>query len=156
MVMKMTPGPIRATKRAAFLSLLISTIALAACSGGDGTGPAKPTPGSMSASSTPNATATVGAAANVAPSVIVTGTDGKPLAGVPVTFAVTGGGTLGATTATTDAAGQASAVSWTLGTLVGTNTVTASASGVAPVTFTVNTTAGPTKSLEKVAGDVQS
>ncbi len=58
-----------------------------------------------------------------------------PLVGAEVTFAVTaGGGTLSATTATTDADGRAAA---TLTLRVpGANTVTASVEGLAPVTFT--------------------
>ena len=62
--------------------------------------------------------------------------NGNPLAGTEVTFAVTaGGGTLSATTVTTDADGRASAV-LTLGSAPGANTVTAAAAGLDPVTFT--------------------
>ena len=62
--------------------------------------------------------------------------NGDPLAGVQVTFAVTaGGGTLSATTATTDADGRAAAT-LTLGREPGTNTVEATVAGLDPVTFT--------------------
>ena len=62
--------------------------------------------------------------------------NGDPFAGATVTFAVTaGGGTLSATTATTDADGRASAI-LTLGSAPGANTVTAAAAGLDPVTFT--------------------
>ena len=62
-------------------------------------------------------------------------------AGVPVTFAVTaGGGTLSATSTTTDANGQA-ASTLTLGNNAGTNTVQVSAQGIAqPETFTAEAT----------------
>ncbi|MCO5170525.1 MAG: Ig-like domain-containing protein [Planctomycetes bacterium] len=60
---------------------------------------------------------------------------GAGVAGVVVTFAVTGGGGgLSATSVTTDAQGRASTV-LTLGAAEGTNTVRASAAGLTPVTF---------------------
>src|SRR5262245_47155382 len=61
----------------------------------------------------------------------------EPVAGVTVVFEVTsGGGTLSATSVTTDAMGQAQAT-LTLGSVAGVNTVAASAPGVVrdPVTF---------------------
>lgn len=67
----------------------------------------------------------------------VTASDGVGVAGVSVAFAAaTGGGSVGAATVVTDAAGLAS-TSWTLGSSVGEQTVTASATGLAgsPVTF---------------------
>ena len=61
---------------------------------------------------------------------------GEPLAGATVTFAVTaGGGTLSATTATTDADGRAS-TTLTLGRTPGRTTVRATVAGLQPVTFT--------------------
>ena len=69
--------------------------------------------------------------------------DGRSVAfaGVPVTFAVTaGGGTLGATNATTDANGRAES-RLTLGNTAGTNTVRASVQGISQtVTFTAKAT----------------
>ena len=68
----------------------------------------------------------------------VTATDGLPVAGVAVSFGVTGGGgSVNPGVATTDASGLAQA-SWTLGQTAGTQTVTASSSGLtgSPVTFT--------------------
>ncbi|HKG92754.1 MAG TPA: Ig-like domain-containing protein [Gemmatimonadaceae bacterium] len=85
-------------------------------------------------------TGTVGAAVAVPPTVLVTDAWSNPLSGVPVAFAVTfGGGTIQSASATTDAAGLASAGIWTLGPFEGTNTVVASASGLGPVTFTAST-----------------
>ncbi len=61
-------------------------------------------------------------------------------AGVPVTFAVTAGGTLSATSTATDANGQAEST-LTLGNSAGTNTVRASAQGIAQSeTFTAEAT----------------
>lgn len=67
-----------------------------------------------------------------------TANDGVGVAGVSVTFAVvTGGGSVGSATATTDASGLAS-TTWTLGAESGAQSVTASAAGLtgSPLTFT--------------------
>ena len=62
--------------------------------------------------------------------------DGSAIAGAVVTFSVTaGGGTLSATTVTTDANGRARST-LTLGSEPGTNTVTATVEGIEPETFT--------------------
>ena len=80
--------------------------------------------------------------------------DNNPLEGAQVTFAITaGGGTLSATTATTDANGRASST-LTLGTEPGTNVVAAIAAELDPVTFTASGAAIP-KSLTKISGDEQ-
>ena len=79
---------------------------------------------------------------------------GDPLAGAAVTFAVTaGGGTLSATTATTDANGRA-ATTLTLGRQLGTNTVMAIVAGLEPATFTATGVAIP-QTLDKLSGDGQ-
>ena len=79
---------------------------------------------------------------------------GSPMAGVTVTFAVTaGGGTLSATTATTDAQGRA-ATTLTLGRAPGPNTVEVTVAGLAPVTFTAVGIAVP-RTLTKLSGDGQ-
>ena len=68
--------------------------------------------------------------------------DGAAIAGAIVTFSVpAGGGTLSATTATTDANGRARST-LTLGPDPGTNTVTATVEGLEPITFTA-TAGGP-------------
>ncbi|HYR10424.1 MAG TPA: Ig-like domain-containing protein [Longimicrobium sp.] len=84
-----------------------------------------------------NQAAMVGAAVPSVPRVIVRDGLGSPLAGMEVTFAVTaGGGTIGTTTATTDASGVASVESWTMGS-AGPNALRASVAGItaAPVVF---------------------
>ena len=72
----------------------------------------------------------------------VKASDGVPVAGVTVTFAVTaGGGNLGTPSVTTDVNGRAQ-TAWTLGALVGAQSVSATVAGVAtPATFAA--TAGP-------------
>ena len=73
--------------------------------------------------------------------------DGAAIAGAVVTFSVTaGGGTLSATTDTTDANGQA-ATRLTLGSDAGTNTVSATVEGLASVTFTATGQEDPLVSL---------
>ena len=64
--------------------------------------------------------------------------DGGVIAGIPVTFSVTaGGGSLSATSATTDRNGRAE-TTLTLGSRAGVNSVRASVSGVDPVTFSTS------------------
>ena len=73
----------------------------------------------------------------------VTATDGLPMAGVPVVFAATSGGAVGAPSVTTDASGLAQAT-WTLGPSVGAQSLTATAVGISgsPVTFGATSTSG--------------
>jgi Tol biopolymer transport system component len=79
--------------------------------------------------------ANVCAAVAVAPAARVE-RDGTAQAGVPVTFSVpSGGGTVTGATAVTDAAGVATAGSWTLGADPGPNTLKATAPHTNPVTF---------------------
>ncbi len=88
---------------------------------------------------------------------VVTARDANnnPVQGVMVTFAVTaGGGTLSATSAATNAQGQASAT-LTLGRTAGTNTVTATATGLTAVTFSATGTAGPATVLAIASGNNQ-
>jgi hypothetical protein len=81
-------------------------------------------------------TALAGAAVAEAPVVRVNDQTGQPMAGVPVTFAVTaGGGQIASATATTNAVGLATSGAWILG-AAGQNSVTATVAGVAvPVQF---------------------
>jgi len=116
-------------------------------------------PSQIVISSGNNQSATVGTAVAVDPAVLVSDAGGNPVAGVSVTFAVTGGGgsVTGATT-TTDAAGIATVGSWTLGTAAGAgnNSLQASASGVVPtVTFSASALAGPATQIAASAGNGQ-
>jgi hypothetical protein len=86
--------------------------------------------------------ALAGAEVAVAPTVVVRGSAGRPLADVAVAFTVTrGGGSVAAAQVRTDAAGIASAGSWTLGPEPGENEVQAAAGMAAPVSFTATGTA---------------
>lgn len=100
-------------------------------------------PTTVTAQSVTTQTAPAGTAVAAPPSVRVTDQVGQPVAGVAVTFAVTGGGgTLTGGSATTNASGIAAVASWTLGATPGQNTVTATAAGLPPVTFTATGTGG--------------
>jgi adhesin/invasin len=119
-----------------------------------------PTQIAAGAGTTPQ-TATVATAVGVVPSVIVTDRAGNPVAGVAVTFSVTGGdGVVAPTSAmSTLADGTATVTSWTLGTTAGTsnNTLQALATGAGiagnPATFTATATAGSPATIVRVAGD---
>ena len=81
--------------------------------------------------------------------------EGVTFAGAVVRFSVTtGGGSLSATTATTNANGRARST-LTLGSEPGSNTVTATVAGLEPVTFTATATEQTAHSLTKVSGDNQ-
>ncbi|MEI6364003.1 MAG: Ig-like domain-containing protein, partial [Actinomycetes bacterium] len=89
--------------------------------------------------------ATVGTAVTTDPAVLVTDTNGNPVSGVTVTFAVaSGGGSVIGGSATTNASGIAAVGSWTLGTTHGTNTLTATVAGLtgSPLTFTATGATG--------------
>lgn len=94
-----------------------------------------------------------GAPVAVPPAVKVTDTDGNPVAGVGVTFAVaSGGGTVNPTTTiATDVNGVAAVTSWTLGAAAGPNALTATATGTGitgnPATFTATGTVGAASKL---------
>jgi hypothetical protein len=71
-------------------------------------------------------TGLVGSAVNLAPTVRLTGKNGRPIAGVGVTFSVAaGGGSVTGAKVKTDTAGMARVGTWTLGNSPGLNTLTA-------------------------------
>lgn len=90
-----------------------------------------------------NQTVLVGYPANIDPAVRLTDASSNPVAGVNVRFNVaSGGGSVTAATATSDANGVAKVGGWTVGAAPGPNTLTATATGVgaggAAVTFSAN------------------
>lgn len=94
--------------------------------------------------------ATVGTPVANAPAVIVRDSADAPVAGVTISFAVTGGsGSLAATSAVSDAAGRASAGRWTLGSVPGTNTVRADADGYTGIDFRATALAPSAPSVER-------
>lgn len=103
-----------------------------------------PRPGSLAA--VPGTPPTAPALGTVPVTVRVNATDGLPMAGVAVAFAVSaGGGSVSAASAISDASGDAS-ISWTLGPTVGAQSLTASSAGLASVVVATTATAvGPTQ-----------
>ncbi|MEO5870527.1 MAG: Ig-like domain-containing protein [Gemmatimonadaceae bacterium] len=98
--------------------------------------------GSMAVNAGNNQTSTVNTAVTVRPSVIIKDTNGNPIGGVSVTFAVaSGSGSVTGATTTTSASGIATVGGWTLGTTAGTNTLTATSSA-GSTTFTATGIAG--------------
>jgi uncharacterized protein YjdB len=92
-------------------------------------------------------TGTVGAVLPTPLSVRVTDVDGNPIGGVPVAWTVTtGGGSIRAVVATTDANGLSTA-QWTLGPVAGTQTAAATVAGLPPVAFSANARAGTIASI---------
>ncbi|HST57757.1 MAG TPA: pre-peptidase C-terminal domain-containing protein [Longimicrobium sp.] len=113
---------------------VLALAAFVTACGGDG-GTEAPVATGVSATSPTFQSALAGAAVASAPAVRVTDQDGDPMAGVTVTFVAAGGGAVATPSATTDAAGNASAGTWTLGATAGAQTVTATAGSLAPVQF---------------------
>jgi len=106
--------------------------------------------------------ATVNTAVTTAPSVIVRDQFNNPVAGVSVTFTVTGGGgaisPASPATVQTNASGIAQVTSWTLGTVAGANSLQATSTGLtgSPVTFTATGTAGAATQIALNGGNGQS
>lgn len=92
----------------------------------------------IAADSATSQSAAPGATVSLPPTVLVTDAGGNPVAGVSVTFAVTGGGgSATGTSQTTAGDGTATVTSWTLGAVAGLNTMTATSGTLtgSPVTF---------------------
>ncbi len=101
-------------------------------------------------------TAEVATAVATPPAVRVTDSYGNPVAGVAVTFAVTGGGgSVTGAEAVTDADGVAEVGGWTLGTAAGAQALTATVAGLTPAEFTATATAGAPATVTIQAGQDQ-
>ncbi|HYW12142.1 MAG TPA: hypothetical protein VE871_09295 [Longimicrobium sp.] len=112
---------------------------VAACKGDGGT--ETPVATGISATSPTTQSAIAGTAVASAPAVRVVDQDGDPMPGVAVTFVAAGGGGVATPSVTTDAAGNASAGTWTLGPVAGTQTVTATAGSLPAVQFSATSQA---------------
>jgi Big-like domain-containing protein/invasin-like protein len=102
-----------------------------------------------------NQTDTVGATLAVPYTVLVTDRAANPVAGVTVTWGVSGGGTI--TPSSISSAGGIAGATRILGTAAGAQGATATAAGLAgsPVAFTATATSGGAKNIALSAGDAQ-
>jgi ABC-type glycerol-3-phosphate transport system substrate-binding protein len=134
----------RASSRFLTLATILAAVAVATTCGGDATGPAVPT--SITLVSGNGQSGVVGQALPNALVVKVVDASGAGVPGVTVNWSVTsGGGSLSATSTTTDQSGQA-LVTLTPGPIAGTNTVSATVAQLTPIIFSVTgTPATPAK-----------
>ena len=103
--------------------------------------------------------AAAGTPVGLAPTVRVTDQFGNGVAGVQVTFVLTGGGgVIADSVKISDAQGLATLGGWTLGASVGSNTIEARSSGLggSPVVFTATGISGAAQNLVVVSGNAQS
>lgn len=105
----------------------------------------------------PPVDALVGLPLNPVPAARITDALGNPIAGVPVTFTIAGGGgSLTGSSQVTDASGTARPVTWSLGIRPGLNLVTVAAQGLAGAASLVATGhAGPVTQMLIVSGNGQ-
>ncbi len=107
-----------------------------------------------------NQSAPAGTPVAINPRVLVTDASGNTVAGVSVSFAVTGGGgSIAFATDVSNANGRASGGTWTLGAIAGANALTATAPGLngSPAVFTATGTSssGPPAAIINADGDSQ-
>ena len=130
------------------VGLFLCLAALAACD--SGTDPAPP-PAKVEVLSGNAQTGVVATPLAVAPKVRVLTASGKAARNAAVTFQLSDPtGSLGVTTATADANGEASPGTWILGTKAGTQTLTATVQNIAPVTINATATPAPASKLSAV------
>jgi TolB protein len=128
-------------------------LAISGCS--DSTGPNGRNTNSIRALASVPPTAVVGSEVAPSPTFIVADKHLRPLAGIRVDFAVTGGGgSIGPASAVTGPDGTVS-THWTLGGQPGVNTLSASFGSSASAQYTVTSVAGPFAALVPFKGDVQ-
>ncbi len=141
----------------AWLSMPLMLAALSACGGetdppdGNGLAVAK-------AAASGDAQTGAAGAALANPLAVVVTRDGAPQQGVAVSWSVlSGGGTLGGASSTTDAQGIGT-MTWTLGQAAGSQTARATVAGASgsPVGFSATATAGPAAALAAAGGNNQS
>lgn len=123
-------------RTAMLLSLAAASLALAACTEKSTSSPtAVPTAANIIPVSGVGQLSRVGAVLPESLSVLVTSSDGLPMAGVSIAWSVArGGGAVSATTTMTDASGH-SAVTYTAGSATGTAAIIAKAASIAPFEF---------------------
>lgn len=140
-------------KRTSQVAVLIASLAFAVACGDDDEPFAPPTPAELSIVAGDDQEGTVGFPLERQLRVKVADEGGEGMPGIPVTWTVSGGGTLSDSSTVTNAIGEA-VVSWVLGS-EGPQTVTATAPGLDPVTFTATASAVEPLYLLPTAGNNQ-
>lgn len=119
------------------LPVVITAFASLLACGDSGVGPALGPPARIIVVDGANQTGVFGQPTAVVPSVLVTDAMNLPLRGVPVTFTVPpGSGSVGTSTAFTDATGTATPGEWKLGSSFATMALLVRVEGLAPIHFT--------------------
>jgi adhesin/invasin len=146
----------RPSLRHPLLASLTVVFTIAACDSTTTTATGTPTATGIGVLGGSAQSAQFGSALPLPLQVRVTDQYGSSIAGVLVTFTPSGGATVGSSTVTTDASGNAETTA-TLGSAVGTDTVVATVSGAdVPARFTEFSLAGPATAIAVVTGDNQS
>jgi adhesin/invasin len=128
------------------------SVVVAACGGSDTTSPG--TPSIVTVTAGANQSGTVNTALTQVITVLVTDANGRPVSGVPVTFAPNSdAGSVSGAQATTDANGLAQA-NWTLGTVAGLDSMTVSM-GTSSAVITAIATADVASQIAIVSGNSQ-
>ncbi|MES2124412.1 MAG: Ig-like domain-containing protein [Gemmatimonadota bacterium] len=148
-----TPTRFRRRRLPAAALLVAAALTLGACSD-DSTG--ANVAANVTIASGSSQSGIVGAALAAPLVVKVTDEDGDPVSGATVSFTTSSNGTLGSSTATTDAQGMAQ-TTFVLGPAAGSQTVTASVNGVStPVTFSFTAMVSTASAISIVGGNNQS
>ncbi len=133
---------------------LLLLVTLAACSGGESTGPR--TPSALAASTAASFSAAVASAVSPVPAVEVKDASGQGVPNVLVNWRiVSGNGTIQNDTSRSSASGVASVGRWTLGTAAGIQELEASVSGAGTLRFTATATAGAVSRLVRTTAEAQ-
>lgn len=142
---------VRPSARPFHLAALLLPLALAACGGDSGGGPAAGPPARIELVGTVPAT-TVATVVTPSPSVRVTDASGTPVPGVDVTFAVGSGGGLSAGgLQVTNTQGIATVGSWRLGTSAGSDNTLVATAGTLSTIISVQATPGPAATAARAA-----
>lgn len=148
------PSADRAPTMTLMRRLVLALCVLVAASCGGGTEPPSPS-AVVAVTANPLASVVVGSVVGTMPTFEVRASNGRALAGISVSVAVTSGGgaLVGAPTLTV--AGPTPVGQWTLGTASGPQTIAVTVTGVTPLVFTINATAGPATQFAIVDGNGQ-
>jgi hypothetical protein len=134
---------------------LLSSVINVGC-GGDSTAPAYGPPTTYTKQAGDGGTGVVATVATPTPVLHVADAEGRAVPNVEVVFSVaSGGGSVTGGTVVTNAEGNATVGSWTLGTTAGANTLNATSNGQVRAIFSRTATAGAAATITKVVGDLQ-